>query len=164
MVWGTLPSAAIIQVLPLSRLLDLYDEDQDVSTLLQLHHFKNGSIRTSTIVSALRAGNIMLDTSTAKAMGRIAKLFGLDGNAANLHHIQDLGARIIDGWSVDTSTMSDVRTSGRLAAAFAKTLGSHAHQPQDVMNAFITSTRQGAETMAYYSRRGRPQSRRVRSA
>ena len=164
MVWGTLPSAAIIQVLPLSRLLDLYDADQDVANLLQLHQFRNGNNKTSSVVSALRAKNIVLNTSTAKAIGRIGNLFGLDGSAANLGHIEDVAARIVDRWSVEIAPMSDVHTNGRLAAAFAKTLNSREHRRQDVMNTFIRGVQRGAETMAHYSRRGRPQTRRGRSA
>jgi len=73
-VWGTLPSAAIIQVLPLSRLLDLYDADQDVATLLRLHEFRNDRNKTLAIISALRAKSSVLTTLTAKAIGRVAKL------------------------------------------------------------------------------------------
>jgi len=164
MVWGTLPRAAILHVLPLARLLDLYDQDQDVANLLQLHQFRNGNSKTSSVVSALRAKNIVLNTSTAKAMARVGNLFGLNGAAVNLQHIEGYAARICDGWSIDTSIISNVNTSSRIAAAFAKTLDSHAHQQHSVMDVFISGTQQGAETMAYYSRRGRPQARRVRSA
>ena len=128
-MFGTLPRAAILHVLPLSQLLDLYDADQDIATLLQLHHFKNGTSKTSVVVSALRAGNIVLNTSTAKAMGYIARLFGLDGATANLHHIQDYTQRMVDGWSVNTAIiMSDVRTNGRIAGAFAEALDSRVHR------------------------------------
>ena len=160
-MWGTLPSAAIIQVLPLSRLLDLYDADQDVATLLRLHHFRNGSSKTSAVVNALKAGNVVLNSSTAKAMAHIAKLFGLDGNTTNLQHIQDFAARIVDGFFI-TAITSEAQSYGSIAATFARTLNSREHHRLDVEKAFITGTKQGAETMAYYSRRGRPQARRVR--
>jgi len=53
MIWSHIPTEAILHILPLGRLLDLWDADRGVRDLLQLQLFKPGQ-KTYTVASRLR--------------------------------------------------------------------------------------------------------------
>jgi hypothetical protein len=155
MVWDTLPKAAIIQTLPLSRLVQLYDEDQDVAGLLHLQVFTKNR-KTLTNATSLRDSNILLSIASAKAMAGTAKVFGLDSAKANLHHIEDFVARLVDGWSIASNATLEMHTH---AVAFASALGSNIHHQRDVARAFVAGMQRGSDALAYFSRRRRPAKR-----
>lgn len=111
----------------------------------------------------MRERNTQLNTVTARALGKIAKLFGMGKSNVTLDHIADLVSRLIDGWSITKSDFIDIQTMSSLAATFATTFGNHAggFTLQAVMGAFMEGVNHGTVCMEYWSK-GRSGSRRQR--
>lgn len=156
-IWANLPRSAIISHFPLIHLQDLATTDQICADFLNLQDFHPGD-RTPTVASRLRDQNLTLSTSTAQAMGLMAKTFGLDGEA-NLLHIEEFVSRIVDGWSVQR----DIHALSTTASVFAMALQSQKYRLQDVMSAFCGGIEKGLECVALYARRGRPKVSRSRT-
>jgi hypothetical protein len=157
-IWADVPNACILTQF---SLLDLI-EDQTAATLLSLPEFTAGK-KTRELSRALRDKQIKLSLGSAGAIGRVAKLFGMDGLHVGLRHIEDFVARLCDGWSINYKYDAGMHDRN-IAAAFATALGSRAHQKEDVMDAFFAGMKQGTETLAYFARRRRPTARRGKSA
>lgn len=145
----------------LEDLISELDSDTDCHDLLSFDAFEPGA-KTNTIAATLREKNTMLNTTSARALGKIAKAFGLNQDNVALGHIQDFVARTLDGWTV-TKPDVDVHTMSTLAATFATALGPHAggFNLQDVMATFLEGIDQGTRCIAYWSR-SRSGSRRQR--
>lgn len=129
------------------------NNDPDCRRLLNFDAFRAGA-RTKHIAAALRERNALLNNATARALGKIAKLFGMGKSNVTLDHIADLVSRLIDGWSITKSDFIDIQTMSTLAATFATTLGSHAsgYTLQDVMGAFMEGVDHGTVCMDYWSK------------
>jgi hypothetical protein len=138
------------------------NDDSDCRRLLNFDTFQAGA-RTNHIAGALRERNALLNTTTARALGKTAKLFGMGKSNVTLDHITDFTARLIDGWSITKPDIINIQTLSSLAATFATTLGSHAggHTIQDVMSAFMAGVDHGTLCMNYWSQ-SRSGSRRQR--
>jgi hypothetical protein len=87
-------------------------------------------------------------------MGKTAKAFGMCRSSANLEHLSDFVARLIDGWSITRADIIDVHTMSSLSVTFATALGPHAngYTLQDIMAAFIQGVNDGLRCSAYWSR------------
>jgi hypothetical protein len=155
MIWANIPSECILTHFPLADLIALYDKDKTVTNLLYLQEFTAGR-KTIALSASLRDKTIPLTHSTAAAMGRIAKLFGLDHPEIALHHIETFVARLVDGWSIVDNTSSDLND---ISCAFADGLGSHAHRRREIMGAYMAGVKEGTDTLAYFSRRRGPTKR-----
>lgn len=136
----------------------LYDVDDEVSRLLSLEKFTPG-LKTQTLSAQLRERNVTVDHQSASAMGRVAKLFGLDG-AIKIDHVEQFVARLVDGWSLHSTEKTDEQG---VARAFAGTLESRIHSVKEVSDAFEKGMKAGNETLAFFARRRRPGTRRVRT-
>jgi hypothetical protein len=152
MVWANIPWECICTHFPLADLISLYDEDHTVANFLHLHEFTAGR-KTIALSAALRENNITLTPSTAAAMGRVAKLFGLDRAGVALHHIETFVARLVDGWSIIDNASGHTND---ISCAFAEALGSRAYRRQEVMGVYLAGVKEGTETLAFFERRGRP--------
>jgi hypothetical protein len=152
MVWANIPWECICTHFPLADLISLYDEDHTVANFLHLHEFTAGR-KTIALSAALRENNITLTPSTAAAMGRVAKLFGLDRAGVALHHIETFVARLVDGWSIIDNASGHIND---ISCAFAEALGSRAYRRQEVMGVYLAGVKEGTETLAFFERRGRP--------
>jgi hypothetical protein len=157
LIWANLPRAAIVHHLPLTDLVVLYDTDSNVSHLLSLEKFVAGR-KTQTLSAQLRERHIVLDIHSASAMGRIAKLFGLDGSI-KIKHVEEFVAELLHGWSVYASMDVDIQ---RVAMAFARSLGSRVHEVKEVTDAFKKGINASNEMIAYFAKR-RPTTRCVRT-
>jgi hypothetical protein len=161
-VWSDISSDAVLQVLDLEDLIRALNEDENCHDLLSFDVFKPGA-KTNDIAGALREKNAVLNGTTARALGKIAKGFGLNVNDVTLEHIQDFVARMMDGWTITKPDTIDIHTTSSLAATFATALGRHAGgcTHQEVMGAFIEGVDQGTRCIAHWSR-SRSGSRRQR--
>lgn len=151
LVWANLPRASILYYFSLAHLQELSNSNPVCESLLGLDEFQPGR-RTLSVSARLREKNTVLSTSTARAMGSIARTFGFAMAGVKLVHIQDFIARLCDGWQITDGSVSD-HIKSVAANAFAVTLGSVTHPLKDVMCAFIDGFQQGTDTIAYYSKR-----------
>jgi hypothetical protein len=87
------------------------------------------------------------------------QLFG-DGVFA-LAHIQELVARLVDGFGITNNLIHDNYAMQSIATSFATTFGSRVHRVQDVAYAFIEGLKSGTDAIEFYARRRRPAKRRV---
>lgn len=91
----------------------------------------------------------------------MAKLYGMDKPNASIAQIQDLVARVVNGWYVHDDKTANMSA---MAAAFAAKLQSHAHRQQDIKQAFFHGFLEGTGILEYFSRRRRPAQRLARRA
>ncbi|KAJ4989817.1 hypothetical protein SVAN01_04654 [Stagonosporopsis vannaccii] len=161
-VWGNINSEAVLCVLNLEQLINDLHDDEDCRQLLNFDAFKP-STTTNAIASTLREKNAILNKGNARAMGKAAKMFGMNKINVTLLHIQDFVARLLDGWTIERPVSIDMQTMSTLAATFATFLGAHAggYILQDIMGAFINGVEQGTRCIAHWSR-SRSGSRRQR--
>ncbi|KAG9189682.1 hypothetical protein G6011_06550 [Alternaria panax] len=138
-------------------LQDLADSDERSANLLSLEEFRPGRA-TKHISDKLRHDQFVLKKNSARRIAAVARTFKMDGVNVKLAHIQDFVACFVDGWKINENPLDGSDARIRIAAAFATTLASRAHRAQDVMHAFQDGFQQGAQTIAYYSRR-RPTTR-----
>jgi hypothetical protein len=155
MIWANIPSECICTHFPLADLISLYDEDHTVTNLLHLQEFTAGR-KTMALSAALREKNMTLTPSTAAAMGRVAKLFGLDRAGVALHHIETFVARLVDGWSIIDNASGHIND---ISCAFAEALKSRAYRRQEIIGAYLAGIKEGTETLAFFERRRRPAKR-----
>lgn len=137
----------------LTYLIESLKQDSDCQRLLDFDSFRPG-MKTKVISAALRDRNTRLNTTTARAMGKAAKVFGICQVNATLEHMTDFVARIIDGWSVQEIDHVGMHTMDFLAATFATSLGKHAggHTIHDMKTAFIKGVNHGSFCIAHWSR------------
>lgn len=162
-IWSDIPGAdAVLHTLDLEEFIDQLNDDEECQTLLNFEVFKHGT-KTTTIASALREKNTTLNTTTARALGKAAKAFGLARSTITLDHLQDFIARLIDGWTIIKPDTMDIHTMSSLAATFATALGSHnaGYTLQDIMGAFVRGVEDGERCIAHWSK-SRSGSRRRR--
>jgi hypothetical protein len=154
-VWSDLASDAVLDTMDLNNLLENLKNDPDCQSLLNLYVFEPGN-KTNAIASALREKNTTLNTFTARALGKIAKAFGMTKPAITLSHLQDFIARLVDGWTIQKSHTLDVHTMNSLGATFASAMGTHAagYTLQDVVGAFVNGVDDGGKCIAHWSRSG----------
>lgn len=154
-VWSDIKNDAILHTTDLNNLLESLHNDADCHSLLSLDVFEPGT-KTNAIASALREKNTILNTTTARALGKIAKAFGMTKPTITLPHVQDFIARLTDGWTIQKSPNTDINTMSSIAAAFAIAMGSHAAGCtfQDVMGAFVNGVDDGGKCIAHWSRSG----------
>jgi hypothetical protein len=74
--WSDIPGEAILHTADLTSLVEQLNNDPDCRRLLNFDAFRAGA-RTKQIAAALRERNALLNTATARALGKIAKLFGM---------------------------------------------------------------------------------------
>jgi hypothetical protein len=133
--------------------------EKDCAELLSLDNFESGR-RTLQVSSRLRERNTILNTASARALGKIAKSC-ICGDAVHLHHIREFVGRFVDGWSLSSAVTQHVQN--RSAHAFAVAFDTDLYSVCDIMNAFKDGMQDGADVLAYYACRRRPDSRRVRT-
>ncbi|XPS94304.1 hypothetical protein M3J09_003625 [Ascochyta lentis] len=161
-VWGEIAADAVLHTLELEKLINHLNSDAGCGNLLNFDVFESG-VKTNTIAAALREKNKTLNTATARALGKIAKAFGMAQSNMTLQHLQDLVARLLDGWTILKPEMMDMHTTSSLAATFATALGRHHanHTLQDIMGAFMDGVDDGTRCIEHWSR-SRSGSRRQR--
>ena len=152
-IWGDIPSDAVLHTLDLNDLITNLYNDPDCHELLSIDVFEPG-IKTNAIAATLREKNVMLNTVTARALGKTAKMFGVNQSSVTLVHMQDFVARIMDGWSITKGQYVDMHTMSSLAAVFAIALGPHEgrYSRQEIMAAFIEGVENGTRCIAHWSR------------
>jgi hypothetical protein len=158
MVFGDIPVNTVIHNMPLADLIGVYDHDDAIKELLNLHAFRPGR-RTADVASDLRDRNVTIGPSIAAAMGRAASLFGFVSEKASLGHIEEFVSRLVDGWGL----AEDPRQSNDCAFAFARALNTRAHEEQAVAGAYITGMQKGIDAIEFYAKRRRTSTRRVRT-
>jgi hypothetical protein len=162
MVWASVPRAAIITHFALSDLRYLASNSPSCADVMNLDEFQPGR-RTRQVSDQMRAKKTILNTATARALGKISRTFGLNGGNVSVEHIQEFIARLVDGWQVSKHPLNNIHTNSSIATTFAISLNSQIHRVQDVMVAFLNGIQQGTNTIAYYSRR-RPGPRHTASS
>ena len=152
-VWAEIGDDAVLHTLDLESLIRELNDDVDCNDLLSFDVFKPDT-KTNAIASALREKNVMLNSTTARALGKLAKMFGMDQDNVTLEHLQDFVARIMDGWMITKPEMMDMHTMSSLATTFATSLVPHAgdYTLQQVMGAFIEGVDHGTRCIAHWSR------------
>ena len=152
-IWGDIPSDAVLHTLNLDDLINNLNNDEESRNLLSFDVFEPGT-KTNVIASVLREKNIMLNTMTARALGKIARTFGMAQSNIGLGHLQNFIARLTDGWTIIKADAIDVHTMSSFAVAFATAMGPHAtgYNLQDVMGAFIEGVENGTCCIAHWSR------------
>jgi hypothetical protein len=75
--WGSIPMDAILHVFPLSDLDVFVQNDSNVGDLFRLDLF-NPDDAVITIAQGLTRLNLRLNRAAASALGKVAKLFGLE--------------------------------------------------------------------------------------
>ncbi|UPX13729.1 uncharacterized protein EKO05_0004228 [Ascochyta rabiei] len=161
-IWSDIPEDAVLHTLEVDKLIEDLNNDAECRELLHFVVFEAG-VKTNAIAAILRERNKTLNTATARALGKIARAFGMGQSNMTLRHLQDFVARILDGWTILRPDVIDMHTMSSLSATFATTLGSHdaGHTLQDVMGAFIRGVDDGVRCIAHWSR-SRSGSRRQR--
>jgi hypothetical protein len=144
LIWANLPREAILSHFPLSN---LYSLPTNTQAFLSLDEFEP-TRKTLKVSSRLKEKSIVLNTNTARAIGCIAKAFGMDRGNVSVMHIRDFVSRIIDGWQVGESY-----NDSNIALTFTMSLASQIYSTQDMITAFQSGVQQGRDTVAYYSRR-----------
>jgi hypothetical protein len=152
LVWGNVPSTAILHISELTELDNLVEQSEDVNNLLQLHMFSSNA-RTRTIAQRLQNRNCTLNIDAAKAMGQIAELFGLGSVNATPDHIKEFVANLVDGWSIKPTSVNDIRSLDFLALHFTTTLNPRgSYRLHDVIEAFVQGVLKGSENLAHFGR------------
>jgi hypothetical protein len=110
---------------------------------------------TGTIFERLKKKAIQLDTSTAVAMGKMAREFGLGSNRITAEHVEDFVASQMTGWSISGAPLADRSAMGNLGAAFALSLnqGSDGLSLPKMVVAFVNGVELGVREMKRYSPR-----------
>ena len=96
----------------------------------------------------------LLIPSIAKAMGTIARVFGMHSRKVSLVHIQGLIAALVDSFQL-VHNSGDLTYDEDMAYAFAKELRSKEHSMEDVARAFKEGVKKGSEIVGYYESRRR---------
>ncbi|KAF2192254.1 hypothetical protein K469DRAFT_653583 [Zopfia rhizophila CBS 207.26] len=162
LLWGDVPMSAILHIFPFSELEGLIQNDSHVAGLLKLHLIgPNSSIFA--IHQRLRKDSSVLDPNIARAMARIARIFGLNSADITCPHITEFVTYLVDAWSITSTQLNDIHELSQLAATFATSLGPRKskYHLQDVMAAFIKEIQDGTAKLAYA--RQRPARRRRRT-
>ncbi|KAF3004210.1 hypothetical protein E8E13_006886 [Curvularia kusanoi] len=152
-VWADIPNDAILQILDHTDLIQHLNDNPDCRQLLNFEKFEVGS-RTKDIAATLRENGLVLNMPTARALGKIAKAFGMGQSGVKAEHLSDLVARLIDGWSITKADFLDRHTMSSLSATFATALGPHAdgYTLQEVMASFMQGVDDGTRCMTHWSR------------
>jgi len=108
----------------------------------------------------MKKRNKLLNTTTARAMAAVSRVFGLHRKEVGLAHIQGFTASLVDSFTIQECSATNVHTMSSIASAFALALCSIVHHHQQVMEAFQEGIKQGYHTVNYYSGRGQGQGRR----
>ena len=154
LVYGQLPKSAILHEFQLGELQRLAAKDLDVLRFLNLHLFTEKS-STRTASERLQKERLILNPDTARAMGKVARVFGLRGSAVTNLHISDFVTCLTDGWAIRADPQPNIYAMTDLANQFALGLGpcdSSLHL-QDVVSAFMDGFEQGTRNLANFSRR-----------
>ncbi|KAF2132386.1 hypothetical protein P153DRAFT_383270 [Dothidotthia symphoricarpi CBS 119687] len=162
LIWGGIPRSAILHHTKLQTLENLAEIDSVCGNMLSLGLFQTKRTANG-VASILRDNNTVLDGSTAKSMGKIAKCLGLDGESVTLQHIQEFVARLVDGWYITSDHTNDAYTGNAIAFSFALALGSGIHAHQRVMEAFQEGIESGFNSIVRYARSRRSKPRRNRT-
>jgi hypothetical protein len=159
LIYAQLPKSAILHRIQLGELERLATEDLDVSRLLNLQLFTEKS-STRTVSKRLRKERLILNPNTARAMGKVARVFGLGGSAVTKLHISDFVTCLTDGWAIRADPSHDIHTMADLANRFAIALGPRnlSLHIQDIIAAFMDGFERGTQNLARFSRR-RPQAK-----
>jgi hypothetical protein len=158
MVFGDIPGNAVIHNMPLADLIGVYDHDDAIKELLNLHAFRPGR-RTADVASDFRDRNVTIRPAIAAAMGRVASLFGFVSEKASLGHIEEFVSRLVDGWGL----VEDPLQSNDCALAFARGLNTRIHGERAVAGAYITGIQKGIEAIEFYAKKRRTGPRHVRT-
>ncbi|USP82623.1 hypothetical protein yc1106_09897 [Curvularia clavata] len=153
MVWATVPASTILSHFPIAHLCDLAEKDDICAQILNLDEFRRGR-RTRFVSNAMRDKQNLLIPSIAKAMGTIARVFGMHSKKVGLVHIQGLIAALVDSFQLMHNS-GDVAHDKDMAYAFARELRSKRHSMEDVTRAFREGVKQGREIVGYYESRRR---------
>jgi hypothetical protein len=153
-VFCNIPRDAIISTFGLGELISLADHNTSVANLLSLEMFRP-DVRTLTVSSQLSARNVMLNTTSAQAMALVCLQFFLS-SSYKLVHIQELVARIVDGFRINRDASQHLLSCG---IAFAVAFNSGAYRLQDVAKAFVEGLEMGWKAVEFYTRRKRPATR-----
>jgi hypothetical protein len=106
------------------------------------------------VSSLLQNDDIVLNTTIARAICRIAKTFGINGDNVELQHIKEFVERMADGFQIRDNSPHNVRNR-TYAAAFATDLGHPRHRVQDVIDAFLEGMEAGNDTIKHFASRRR---------
>lgn len=152
-IWAEIPNDAVLHTWDLESLISELDNDMECHGLFNFDVFKPDT-RTTTIAAALREKHAMLNTATARALGKAARMFGMGQDNMTLEHLQDFVARLMDGWTITEPEKIDLHAMGSLATAFATAMGPHSsgYTLQQVMGTFIEGVEQGSRCIAHWSR------------
>ncbi|KAF2788135.1 hypothetical protein K505DRAFT_315451 [Melanomma pulvis-pyrius CBS 109.77] len=153
-IWGDLPNSAILHTFNISELNHLISTSPPCAKLLNLDLF-DGASRTRAISQQLREKGITMTKDTAKAMGKIAKVFGLDGPDVTYLHIDEFVTSLIDGWTIQGCPVNDIHTASHLGMHFALAMEC-SRSPlniQQIMGAFIDGIEHGARNINYFAAR-----------
>lgn len=156
LIWANIPRAVIIHEFSLVDFIRMYEYDEDVAAILDLDIFV-ARTPTKALADHLRKKRIIINVTTAAAMGRIAALLFGPGSY-DLQHVTDLVARLVDGWSIKST---EPKHTEAVALAFAADFASRIHSTEDVAHAFRRRVKDGMRTMDNFER-GRKQPRRHR--
>jgi hypothetical protein len=158
MVWGSIDQWCILHNVSLGDIIALCDNDEAIAKLLRPQAFRPGS-RTGHVASELRDGNVMINPSSAAAMGRLAACLLGSSKDVSLDHIEELVGRLVDGWGL----VEDLQQDYSCALAFAKSFDSGSHEEHDVANAFIIGIKKGGDVLQFYATKRRASTHRTRN-
>lgn len=162
-IWGDLPNSAILHTFNLSELNDLIAVSPTCANLLNLDLF-DGASRTRAISQQLREKGIIMNVDTAKAMGKIARVFGLGGPDVTYLHIDEFVTSLVDGWNIQGCPINDIHTASHLGMHFALAMECprSSLNIQQIMGAFIDGIEHGTRNLDYFATR-RPRFERRRT-
>lgn len=150
MVWASVPASTILSRFPLRALQHLADQNPVCAQILNLHEFWPRR-RTRAVSLAMRQKNNSISLATARAMGAIAREFGMHRDKVGLEHVQDLVAALVDSFQLVRDEDGLVRDDS-VAEAFAMELRSRRYGVGEVSGAFELGVRQGRKIVAFYER------------
>ncbi|KAF2109179.1 hypothetical protein BDV96DRAFT_240585 [Lophiotrema nucula] len=150
--WGDWPAASFIHVFPMRELEQLVAENIHMASLLHLDLLQEYS--TGTAAKHLREKNFILNNSMARAMGKLAKVFGLSDENATIHHITEFVRHLVEGWTIKATSIDDLQTLSDISFHFAVSFGSQ-RPIQTIMGAFMDGLREGMEVLERYRPRRR---------
>lgn len=154
-VWADVENDAVLFISKLEQLVRELDYDEECRELLDFRAFETG-LATNAIAAVLREKNTLLNSLTARALGKTAKAFGMTQVNVTLDHLRDFVARMMDGWTIVKGDRLDMHTFSSIAFTFATSLGAHAagYNVQDIMGAFLDGVDEGTRCIARWSRSG----------
>lgn len=98
LIWGEIPSEAILHTLSFAALLALVNKAVNVGSLLRLDSIDPVS-NIARIRSNLQAEPVTLTTRFGAAIGRVASLFAFNPSS-NPRHVAEFVAHLLQGWSI----------------------------------------------------------------